>query len=755
MQDRTYFNCRSIGLVVWMVTCCLAADSYGQACKTNGDPPDIPATMKVCATWDAGGDPLLGTDFTVDYLCTGCWNAPRVEFIVGGSGSAIAWVLYSEVISTQAPANLGHVLLADDVSPDNGEFDVKFRNGTSAGADDVSSIVLDSADASWTGHSAITAGSLINGDITGALSLVEDSFGGGGEVGGLIVIGSIGGLITLPKVTGDVLILGNVSQKVEIEEIDEGSFMISGSLTADLTVTQSILAGSLSVDGTVPEGCRIEIEDMTDATVRLGSGSPSSSSFAGKLVLVNGIPDSESSVQVIAGFVGEIDLTSDSVAGTLAIQHGTGTISNGGVVSGTVYLGQGGCCTFGGTARFERISSTGSVETLVGGDFDGQLYIGGATGGAPFGDMDGAINLVDDFGSNGQTAGRIEISGVVRGDITVSGEVMQGADISIDGKMEGSTLTVEGNVDSSSSTITIADMVTAGFAGHSLADFQQDFAGTLNLDSGIKANQEVRIGGELTSNDSIDLNSQAVAGTLKISGGGSGTISDGGAVSGTVILADGSANTYSGTATFASVERSGQIKTLNGAHISGQLNITADCSGDIDITGDLSADIDIGGDLEGDLAVDGDMTSTGSTTVDGTLGGSGRILVSGQIAGPIKVGEKTGSLTLIQLAGGLATGGRIEINTSQGVFDAEGDIHIGPSANPVPLPFEGCIRIYESRLGGGGNLRNDLQVVGCHDEAGEELMICIDGNDGGNVTLVQTGCPGVPATWGCPSPGCP
>lgn len=196
-------------------------------------------------------------------------------------------------------------------------------------------------------------------------------------------------------------------------------------------------------------------------------------------------------------------------------------------------------------------------------------------------------------------------------------------------------------------------------------------------------------------------------------------------------------------------------------NMSGDVTITLDQSGDLTIDEDFSGSMTVNGDVSGDLQITGDLI--GSMTVGGALAngqvGGGRILVTGESSGPIKVGKKTGQLTLIQVTGGLASGATIEINTTRGNFDAGGDIHIGgPLVPSLPaVTFDGCIRIYDDAdiPPKGGSLKGDLTVVGCHDPAGEELMICIDGLIKGGVYLEQTGCTGTPATWGCASPGCP
>ena len=210
MQDRRNnrrnSSVRSLSCIVGIVFCCLTRASYAQTCWTNIEVED-PATKRVCATWDQGADPILDTDFTVSYSCQGCSDAPRVEFITGGTDEAIAWEIYSEVISTGAAANLGDVVLADNVVPNEGKFTVSIIKGpVGAGAVNVSSIVLDSSDGDWTGHSSLTpAGSftIINGNVTGDITAIERS-GNGGTAGGLWtrILGDVQGVLTIPSVTG-------------------------------------------------------------------------------------------------------------------------------------------------------------------------------------------------------------------------------------------------------------------------------------------------------------------------------------------------------------------------------------------------------------------------------------------------------------------------------------------------------------------------------------------------------------------------
>ncbi len=135
--------------------------------------------------------------------------------------------------------------------------------------------------------------------------------------------------------------------------------------------------------------------------------------------------------------------------------------------------------------------------------------------------------------------------------------------------------------------------------------------------------------------------------------------------------------------------------------------------------------------------------------MDGTLGGVGRILVDGLMDGAIRIGKKTTSLTLIHLSGGLGEFGTVELNTSEGAFNAEGVITVGSGPCGLSMPdvtFDGCIRIYKDSVSGHyGDLDGAISVRGC---LTDDLNICIDGDDNGNVGICQTGCTNQ-VGWSC------
>ncbi len=159
----------------------------------------------------------------------------------------------------------------------------------------------------------------------------------------------------------------------------------------------------------------------------------------------------------------------------------------------------------------------------------------------------------------------------------------------------------------------------------------------------------------------------------------------------------------------------------------------------------LSAGIDVMGNLTGDIEVTGDVLSSGSINVGGKLGTCrlctfGRILIHGLFAGNISIAEQTDKQTLIHLLGGLDDNGSIVVNASEGDFNANGDILVGPLpgfGDVDPITFDGCIQITDNGSGGYGDLNGDIDVVGC---LSHDVDICVEGNINGDITLTQTGC---------------
>ena len=106
--------------------------------------------------------------------------------------------------------------------------------------------------------------------------------------------------------------------------------------------------------------------------------------------------------------------------------------------------------------------------------------------------------------------------------------------------------------------------------------------------------------------------------------------------------------------------------------------------------------------------------------------------------GPIEGGEQAEAGNRMHVVGGLDHG-RIEINTSRGSFNADGDIRVGPTCVMTDIVFDGCIHIYNDGALGDGALNGVLIVRGCH-ATPADLDICIDGPPNNNVNIEQTGC---------------
>lgn len=195
---------------------------------------------------------------------------------------------------------------------------------------------------------------------------------------------------------------------------------------------------------------------------------------------------------------------------------------------------------------------------------------------------------------------------------------------------------------------------------------------------------------------------------------------------------------FTGQINVGSVAASGLIEAEQGA------------LGTIVVNGALLGTVEVIGDLSGTIRAKGTFDTTGIIKVSGALTGSAKIVVSGICDGAVQIGQQTDASTLIHLLGGLGSTGTVEVNTSRGVFDAGGTIHVGQIAYIFfpDVTYDGCTRIYDNGLDNlGGNLNGEIKILGCH-QTHDPLNICVDGADNGNVTIVQTGC--IPVVgWGC------
>jgi hypothetical protein len=295
-------------------------------------------------------------------------------------------------------------------------------------------------------------------------------------------------------------------------------------------------------------------------------------------------------------------------------------------------------------------------------------------------------------------------------------------------------------------------------------DNDKDFAGDLVLQSGLGLSQTVQIYGTLTSTRSVDLNGLDLAGLMRVVAGDSGS-----SITGRTVLSTGmlwvaedspyaeDPNSFSGTANFTSVAAGGVIRTQAG-DLDGAINIAQNLNGQIALApGDLlpGGKIFVGGDVignggstglilvardaAGDIEIGGDLT--GTVVLQGELKSTGRILVDGLCDGSITVDGETETLSLIHLLEGIDDNGEIIINKDEGAYHANGTIHVGPTSwSTLPsIIFDGSIAVNDNGSGSGGDLKGDINVVGCHATA-DALDICIDGDGEENITITQLGC---------------
>ncbi len=473
----------------------------------------------------------------------------------------------------------------------------------------------------------------------------------------------------------------------------------------------------------------------------------------------------------------------------------------------TVANGTGAGAANVGTINLDYGGFTG-FSSIKGGSISGDLTSGltlvqdssGAGGELTFtidGDVSGAVNVpvLKTLFISGALSANIDVTTAMDGDrLTVDGEVVSGVHITVEDMVNNSQMwflpapgfaadiTLKNGVPSGSGVAIHAVFTThvtfdfnnadlGGFFTSKLdtdADFvnggaitgilHQGRAGSCSHFIGSMAFTSVSTTGKINLNPCVDLD-----GTISITGAMDGDVTVDGDVLATRLISIGSDQSGDISVTGAVL---GSID-VNGNHTgviditgrldgTGKITVDGSVSGDVDIGGDLSGDVSLGSDTKGDVHVGGDLT--GSVTVAGLLGGRGRIMVDGSCDGAIGIGEKTEPLSLIHCLGGLGLGSTIEVNTTEGNFNAGGTIHVGPvffiGPPPPPITFDGCIRIYdEVGTGNGGDLTGRITVVGCH-ATPHDLNICIDGNDNGNVTIEQTECTNQ-VVWSCPPGGCP
>ena len=264
----------------------------GKTCVQDGA-----GITEVCFEWSLVANPDENTDFGVDFTDA---SSPDLTIFTGNLG----WIVSAEVVATGAPANIGAIKIDPTVSTD--DFEVTISNSGLAGAANVGSIVLNAI--SWSGYSTVEGGR-ISGNLTGNLTLIEDSGGAGGELT-FIVDGDVtsAATVTAPTIKS-LFIKGDLAGDVNCDDILSG-----GTLTV-LTDTR----GDITVAGTLDGGMSLKQEVATTASITVVTmagtirTNETSGSYAGDLRLDNGLSSGSLIIDGQMTGTGSIDLTGDAV----------------------------------------------------------------------------------------------------------------------------------------------------------------------------------------------------------------------------------------------------------------------------------------------------------------------------------------------------------------------------------------------------------------------------------------------------------
>lgn len=226
------------------------------------------------------------------------------------------WRVWSQVSLTDTtPANLGDITI--EASSINEGFAVELRNpnNDNPGCANLQSAVLYD-DTNWTGNSSIVSGSVIAGNLTGALRVVRDSEDSGGTVH-LAVNGNVSGTMTVPVLT---------------------YLAVNGDLSGDLSIAMLPDLAELQVMGNVASTSTIEIVDHQSGVLSFNlGGEVGEFDFAGDIVI---LPTSsfESNIVINGLFLesASIDLNEADLTGDIVLTGGgSGSIIDVGEVMGT------------------------------------------------------------------------------------------------------------------------------------------------------------------------------------------------------------------------------------------------------------------------------------------------------------------------------------------------------------------------------------------------------------------------------------
>ncbi len=302
----------------------VSAYAGGKTCVQDGS-----SVTEVCLEWSDALNPQPVVDFQVGF--TDPLN-PEITLITGDLG----WIVYSEVVSTSVPANIGALRLNPAVSTDN--FEVTIEKDGGAGAANVGSADLTAV--GWTGESSISAG-IIDGDFTGDLRLQRGSTGGvlsDSLSDAFIIRGDLTGTIEVPVIHGALFIEGDVSGTLEVTETVDGGVVVVSTVSSTGEV---ILA---------------ELENTVSMAI-----SGDNLDFSGTLRLTSGVP-AKNTVAVLGDLksTGVIDVANERVDGVLKVGH---TQAGSQITIGTV--GAGGLFNFVPPASRRQVYgdlTVGSIE---------------------------------------------------------------------------------------------------------------------------------------------------------------------------------------------------------------------------------------------------------------------------------------------------------------------------------------------------------------------------------------------------------
>ncbi len=425
----------------------------------------------ICVDWDEATGPVHPDDFEVDFTDPA---SPDIELKTG----SLTWQVSS--FSGLTPADIGTITTTGS---ENYVVTIK-GSGTNPGANNIATLNFSPA---GNHYSSIGSGTKIAGDLTSDLTVVQDSNGDGGEVS-IEIEGDASGNMTIPvvnslkvggnvsstidivavgpdgivdidgdvtataditvdeisveqQVDGDLLIGGDVIGRIEVGINGSANFRITGQLTGEVEVTQTLKSGRMFFDGGVSSTGTITVADMEGDNPRIFPGA-----FDGTLILSNGLPAGMVCIEQPLGSNAVINLTDSNVTGRLDIRGGgSGEIINGGAITtttvngntlvGDVRLGVD-SSVFSGEATFASVSANSlgihldndadlNGTVTVTGNVDGDIRVNGsvgANGTVATGNVNGTIT-VGDSEDPGELAGDLDIGGTVDGDVNVFGAV--------------------------------------------------------------------------------------------------------------------------------------------------------------------------------------------------------------------------------------------------------------------------------------------------------------------------------------------